>query len=93
MIVVRFDTFLQSYTGFSWIFFFFVTVWEDRGGDFIANGVRILGLPMICCGFVVARNIFLLLFSVKREGFIEFCAVFLMYVGFNSLIHEIFFSV
>lgn len=50
-------------------------------------------LPMICCGFVVARNIFLLLFLVKREGFIEFCAVFLMYVGFNSLIHEIFFSV
>lgn len=50
-------------------------------------------LPMICCGFVVARNIFLLLFSVKREGFIEFCAVFLIYVGFNSLIHKIFFGV
>lgn len=51
-------------------------------------------LSMICCGFVVARNIFLLLFSVKREGFIEFCAVlFFMYVGFNSLIHEIFFGV
>lgn len=33
-------------------------------------------LSMICCGFVVARNIFLLLFSVKREEFIEFCAFF-----------------